>query len=148
MDRLKYNLLLADDDLDDCTFFREALDDLALEASLETVNDGAELMFFLTKKNQILPDALFLDLNMPRTSGFECLSEIKSIEELKHLPIIIFSTSMDRDVVDMLYDKGANYYIRKPGEFSALKEVILKAINVIKHNNLKQPSKDQFIIQP
>ena len=148
MNVIKYNLLLADDDSDDCLFFKEALEELPVDASLSTVNDGVQLMDFLSSNSGDLPDALFLDLNMPRKSGLECLTEIKVTEKLKHLPIIIFSTSLDLDVVDSLYEKGANYYIRKPGDFSALKKVIFEAITLTNNANSKHPNREEFILLP
>lgn len=147
MEKINCNLLLADDDSDDCLFFKEALDGLPLDAKLTTVHDGIELMDYLTANEHNLPDALFLDLNMPRKSGFECLSEIRSNETFRHLPIIILTTSLDMDVVNGLYVNGAHYYIRKPGEFSTLKNVIFKAVSLTKNQNLNQPAKDQFILQ-
>ncbi len=149
MNTLKYNLLLADDDEDDCTFFKEALDELLLSVSLVTVNDGVQLMdFLLDHPSDNLPDMLFLDLNMPRKSGFDCLLEIKGIDKLRHLPIIIFSTSLDMNIVDLMYEKGATYYIQKPGEFSKLKKVIANALTISAENNFKQPVRDYFILQP
>lgn len=142
-----HKLLLADDDADDCLFFKEALEELPVSSSLKTVYDGEELMNLLYKSYDNLPDALFLDLNMPRKSGFECLAEIKLISELKNLPIIIFSTSMDMDVVDTLYNNGAHYYLRKPGDFSKLKKVIHDVITIISTNDFMKPSKDKFILQ-
>ena len=118
MNKPKYNLLLADDDEDDCAFFKEALDDLGLAISFNTVVNGVDLMKYLSDKFYgDLPDILFLDLNMPLKSGFECLSEIKLIDKLKDLPVIIFSTSLDMKVVDLLYERGATFYIQKPGRF-------------------------------
>ena len=148
MNVIKYNLILADDDSDDCLFFKEALEELPLDAFLSTVNDGVQLMDFLSANSEDLPDALFLDLNMPRKSGLECLTEIKVSDELRHLPIIIFSTSLDLDVVDSLYKKGANYYIRKPGDFSALKKVIFEAITLTNNANSQHPTRDEFILLP
>jgi CheY-like chemotaxis protein len=148
MDKIKHHLLLADDDIDDCLLFQEALEDLPLEAALDTVNDGVQLMTFLSANSDNLPDFLFLDLNMPRKSGFECLSEIKLIDNFKQLPVIIFSTSLNHDIVNLLYDSGAHYYICKPSNFSALKKVILKTITLIVDNDSSQPTKDKFIIQP
>ncbi|ALM09059.1 transcriptional regulator [Sediminicola sp. YIK13] len=148
MDVIKYNLLLADDDSDDCLFFKEALEELPVDASLSIVNDGVQLMDFLSSISGDLPDALFLDLNMPRKSGLECLTEIKVTEELKQLPIIIFSTSLDLDVVDSLYEKGATFYIRKPGDFSALKKVIFEAITLTNNTNSKHLSREEFILLP
>ena len=149
MNKSKYNLLLADDDEDDCIFFKEALDELIVSVALVTVNDGVELMNFLSDHpSDDLPDILFLDLNMPRKSGFECLAEIKEIDKLRHLPVIIFSTSLDMNMVDLMYEKGATYYIQKPGEFSKLKKVIANALAISAENNFKQPKRDYFILQP
>lgn len=145
----QYNLLLADDDEDDCDFFKEALEELNLSTSLVTVNDGVQLMDFLAESGtENLPDILFLDLNMPRKNGLECLTEIKQKEEYKNLPVIIFSTSLDRDIVDLVYEKGAFHYIRKPGEFSKLKKVIGSALSIVPESNLKQPLRENFILQP
>ncbi|WP_035455913.1 response regulator [Algoriphagus terrigena] len=143
---MHYHLLLADDDLDDCTFFEDALEELPISATLLTVNDGVQLMNFLSAKFDSLPDALFLDLNMPRKSGFECLSEIKLTDNLKDLPVIIFSTSLDMEVVNLLYQQGAHYYVRKPGEYNKLKKVILEAVTLTSKNKLTQPTRDQFIL--
>lgn len=149
MSKLHYNILLADDDEDDCSFFQEALDDLSVSVTLVTVNDGVQLMDYLTANSSgNLPDMLFLDLNMPRKNGHECLKEIKDIERLKTLPIIIFSTSLDTEIVDLMFEKGATYYIRKPGDFSKLKNVIGKALTTTTENGLKQPVREQFVLQP
>ncbi|MBF4493367.1 response regulator [Flavobacterium sp. JLP] len=148
MNQQHYNLLLADDDEDDCSFFREALDELSLPVSLVTVNDGVQLMDYL-KANapNNLPDILFLDLNMPRKNGHECLKEIKEIDDFQNLAVIIFSTSLDTEIVDLMYSKGATYYIRKPGEFSKLKKVIGNALAITK-DHLKQPVREHFVLQP
>jgi CheY-like chemotaxis protein len=142
------NLLLADDDMDDCLFFQEALEELPISAKLLTVNDGVQLMELLSTNETQLPDALFLDLNMPRKSGVECLSEIKLIDKLRDLPVIIYSTSLDTDVVNLLYEKGAYYYIRKPGGFDKLKKVIFEAITLTSESKPMQPTRDKFILQP
>lgn len=149
MNEQKFHLLLADDDEDDCDFFKEALDELLLPISLVTVNDGVQLMDFLCEcSTENLPDVLFLDLNMPRKNGFECLTEIKKIDKLRHLPVIVFSTSLDMNIVDLMYEKGAVYYIRKPGDFSKLKKVVGNALSITAQNNYKQPAREHFILQP
>ena len=138
--------MLADDDCDDCMLFQEALDDLALNVNLRVAGNGIELMEMLYDTNSKLPDILFLDLNMPRKTGFECLSEIKSDNELKKLPVVIFSTSFEQNIVDMLFEKGAHFYVRKPAEFSRLKLVILQAITEISSDINMKPPKDKFVI--
>ena len=93
MDPAPLQLLLADDDEDDCFFFEGALAELETITELTTVHDGEQLMRRLTGlASTDLPYALFLDLNMPRKNGFECLLEIKEDPALNRLPVIILST--------------------------------------------------------
>jgi CheY-like chemotaxis protein len=130
MHREKLKILLADDDRDDCFLFREALSELPINTELSTVKDGEDLMIYLNNHVNDLPDVLFLDLNMPKQNGFECLTEIKHNDKLKSLPVIMFSTSYPRDmhyeqdIMRVLYNIGALDYIRKPEDFNKLKEVI------------------------
>ena len=140
-------LLLADDDADDCIFFEDALKELPFGCSLKTVSDGEQLMRLLKTNQNSLPDILFLDLNMPRKNGYECLLEIKGNEKLKKLSVIIYSTSLNCEVVNKLYEKGAQHYIRKPGDFAKLKRTILEAITVTTQGNRSAPARENFIIQ-
>ena len=107
MNKKPLNVLLADDDADDCKFFKDALEELSPNTQLTIVGDGDELMNFLNdavraENFQPLPDVLFLDINMPRKNGFECLEEIKQNEKLKHLSVIMFSTSNSREKISLL----------------------------------------------
>jgi len=126
----KLNIMLADDDMDDCGFFKKALAALPLSTHLSVVNDGEQLMQLLTTETNELPDVLFLDLNMPRKNGMECLAEIKQNAKLKDLSVVIFSTSNDDAVMRKLFKDGAHIYIHKPGDFKQLKEVINNAIPI------------------
>jgi len=147
------NILLADDDIDDCLFFKEALDELLLSKHYKAVHDGEQLMQLLTDDTNELPHVLFLDLNMPRKNGFECLSEIKLSEKLKQLPVIVFSTSFEQEVVNQLYKNGAQYFIRKPSEFSQFKIIIQQSLELIaqdlpvgKKVNISQPPRENFVL--
>lgn len=130
MIKQQLNILLADDDSDDCLFFKKALDDLQLSVQLTIVNDGEELMNYLFENSENLPDVLFLDLNMPRKNGFESLCEIKENEKLKNLPVVMFSTSFPRDpnyekdMREQLFRIGAYHFIRKTHDFRDLKKEI------------------------
>jgi CheY-like chemotaxis protein len=121
-------ILLADDDIDDCLFFKRALKELAISATLDIVHDGDQLMEHLSANSDHLPLVLFLDINMPRKSGIECLSEIKRNEKLKNLPVIMFSTSNSWGTINRLFESGSNVYIHKPRDFAQLKQVIHHAI--------------------
>jgi CheY-like chemotaxis protein len=145
MDSPPINVLLADDDSDDCLLFKEALEELPLTTNLVIVHDGVELMQYLTLKQDTLPDILFLDLNMPRKNGFECLSEIKQHKKLKALRVIIFSTSFNPVIADQLQKQGAQHYIRKPAEFSNLRKLILQSLTLLKDKNAQMEAKN-FIL--
>ena len=139
-------ILLADDDKDDCLFFQDALEGISLTTQFKAVYDGEQLMRHLTKETDELPTVLFLDLNMPRKNGFACLEEIKRSENLKQIPVIIFSTSYDENIADLLYKGGAHYYICKPADFSELKKIIGHALQLILQEKTLQPPKEKFLL--
>jgi CheY-like chemotaxis protein len=139
--------MLADDDLDDCMFFEEVLKELPFDFSLHTVHDGEQLMVALVSHPDPLPDVLFLDLNMPRKTGYECMAEIKENARLRYLRVIILSTSLNYDLAERLYEMGAYRYIRKPGDFSKLKKVIAGMLALTVNNETPDRSKEHFIIE-
>lgn len=145
MDMLR--LLLADDDKDNCALFKEALVESRVPADLQTVHDGERLMHILKQAVQ-LPNALFLDLNMPRKNGLECLEEIRQNDTLQQLPVFIFSTSFDPAVAGLLFQKGAQHYIRKPQAFGSLKKVVYNALKVLQAADHIKPSWEHFVIEP
>jgi CheY-like chemotaxis protein len=122
------NILLADDDTDDCLFFKQAITGLMPSTNFTAVHDGEQLMELLINETTELPDVLFLDLNMPRKNGFECLTEIKLNKKLRALPVVIFSTSGSHDNMSTLFKTGADVYIRKPGSLAQLTQVIQHAL--------------------
>jgi len=138
----KFNVLLADDDIDDCSFFKKALEELQLSVQLTVVHDGEELMKYLEKNSAHLPDLLFLDLSMPRKTGFECLTEIKENEKYKSLPVTVFTTSFARGIefeqslANTLTGIGAEEYIRKPGNFEQLKWIIHQTITRVQKREI------------
>ncbi len=140
------DILLADDDTDDCAFFEEALAELPISIKLTAVHDGEKLMQLLNKATGKLPHILFLDLNMPRKNGFECLAEIKDNKKLKLLPVIILSTSYEQEVVNLLFQNGAQYFIRKPSAFAQFKKIILHTLTLITEQDVKQPAAAHFVL--
>ena len=124
------NILLADDDQDDRYFFDLALKEIQVSTKLTTVSDGEKLMNYLSENLENLPDVLFLDINMPRKNGFDCLSEIKHNKKLQDLNVVMFSTTNSQDAITMLFKGGAKVYIHKPNDFEQLKEVINHALPI------------------
>jgi len=138
--------MLADDDEDDRLFFTEAFEEVKIKYTLTTFNDGVSLMNHLVLKENPLPDIIFLDLNMPRKSGMECLSEIRNSERLKNISVAIYSTSSSDHDVEQTFISGANVYIKKPTDFTELKKILSDVIHINWQYITDGLNKDSFIL--
>lgn len=130
MDNDALYILLAEDDEDDRLFFKEALQEIKVKTIINFVNDGSQLMNYLNKADILMPNMVFLDLNMPVKSGMECLIEIRRNNRLKDLAIVIYSTSASDEDIEEAFVKGANIYIKKPNDFSLLKSSLARVISL------------------
>ncbi|MBC5842474.1 response regulator [Flavobacterium sp. F-380] len=124
------HILIADDDEDDRTFFSEAMTELKMNNKLTLFNDGKDLMDYLNDPEITLPHILFLDLNMPYMSGFECLKMIRANDRFRDVSIAIYSTSSSEKDIEETFIEGANIYIKKPNDFTKLKKVIKEVLNI------------------
>lgn len=115
-------ILLIEDNLGDVRLIREAFRESQIETNLYDFQSGEDALHYLynisTDPGTPFPDLVLLDLNLPRKSGHEVLSEIKSAPELKHIPVLIFSTSQNSDEIMQLYKEHASCYIVKPTDFA------------------------------
>jgi DNA-binding response OmpR family regulator len=124
------NILLVDDDEDDLFFTQRALQKSHLPNNTFTVHDGEELLDYLHRRGKFkddvapMPDLILLDLNMPKMNGKEALKAIRENKNLVHLPVILFTTSSAESDIIASYKLGANSYIKKPGDFDGLVEVM------------------------
>ena len=139
-------IILADDDEDDRLWFKDAIEEIKIKSILTIVNDGVELMNYLLNPEVHLPNLVFLDLNMPRKGGMECLNEIRSNHKLKDLSIAIYSTSGLEKDIEETFIKGANIYIKKPSDFEELKNILTKVININWHYHTSGLNKDNFLL--
>ena len=109
----RISVLIVDDDADDRKLFIEAVKEVNRHIECITAGDGQQALEALRTSSK-LPDFIFLDLRMPRYNGKRCLQEIKKDERLKHIPIIIYSTSREVEESQELKAMGAVYFISKP----------------------------------
>lgn len=124
-------ILMADDDPDDCELAREALTESRLRNPLYIVGDGQELLDYLRHEGRYAapgaaptPGVILADLNMPRLSGREAIAAIKQDQALRHVPIIVLTTSHAEEDVYRSYELGVSSYIVKPVTFASLVEVM------------------------
>jgi CheY-like chemotaxis protein len=120
-------IVLAEDDDDDYVLTKDALQESQVSNDLHRVADGEELMDYLSRRGlyehpESSPTAclILLDLNMPRKDGRECLREIRANPALRHLPVVILTTSKAEEDVAGCYAEGVSSFIRKPVSFEGL----------------------------
>ncbi len=118
-------IVIAEDDFDDQELIKMAFQKIGFKDPLKFVADGQDLMDHLENTR---PSIIFLDLNMPRKDGRQALKEIKEHNDLKKIPVIIFTTSKSKEDIDKTYASGANCFITKPTTFSDLVDAIRTAM--------------------
>ena len=138
------HIMLADDDEDDRNFFNDAISDLKISNKLTIFKNGQDLMDYLEHPDTVLPDILFLDLNMPCKTGNECLKDIRANPKFKDISIAIYSTSSSDKDIEETFVGGANIYIKKPNDFSKLKKVLQEVVNLNWQFHTSKLNKDTF----
>jgi len=133
MDESKHSvvILMADDDEDDRLMAKEAFAEVKLLNDFHTVEDGEELMDYLHRRGAYAdpkfsprPGIILLDLNMPKKDGREALKEIKADPLLRHIPIVVLTTSKAEEDILRSYDLGVNSFIVKPVTFDQLIDIM------------------------
>jgi len=140
-------IILTDDDEDDRLFFIDAFEELSMNTKVTTFNDGIELMDYLNSEDAILPNVLFLDLNMPKMSGIECLNEIRANSKMSDIAIAIYSTSASEEDIEETFVLGANIYIKKPSSFKQLKKVLSEVVSINWQYHTNSLNKDNFLMR-
>lgn len=141
------HLILTDDDIDDRSFFQDAIEDLAMNTELDLFNHGQDLMDYLHSDDAVLPDLIFLDLNMPIKNGLECLIDIRKTPKLKDIIVAIYSTSSSEKDIEETFINGANIYLNKPNTFSKLKKSIEKILKINWQYQGSYLNKDNFLFR-
>jgi CheY-like chemotaxis protein len=126
------HILLVEDNEGDILLTTEALLTTRIPYDLAVVKDGKEAIDFLTRRGRYLeihtPDLILLDINLPKMNGHEVLDIIRQDENLKHLPVIVLSTSSSNKDISMSYQQHADGFITKPME----PEIFLRALAEIR----------------
>jgi CheY-like chemotaxis protein len=119
--------MIIDDDPDDRDLFFEIVNQIAPDYNCLWGKDGVDGLLKLSEL-QTMPKYIFLDLNMPRMNGKQCLAEIKGHKKYRDIPVVIYSTS--RQEADIVETKklGANFYMTKPNLFTELREAITELL--------------------
>ena len=129
-------ILIVDDDEDDRSLFIDAVK--KIDASIKCVSacDGEEALKYLRAETSAIPDIIFLDLNMPRFNGKECLVAIKKIPHLQNIPVIIYSTTSRPEDVKETLSLGAAQFLTKPTYFENICKEVSSIFSKEWHKNM------------
>jgi len=136
-DRPDKIVLLADDDSDDAEMFSLVLSEVDPSIQFHHVENGLAVFEFLHKMGSKVPDVIFMDINMPQMSGWECLTALKSNAITKNIPVLIYSTSSHARDKQIAAQLGASGFITKPSDYRTLRK-ILSTIADNLHQNVTQ----------
>jgi CheY-like chemotaxis protein len=142
------HILLVEDNEGDILLTQEAFEDAKIITHLSVTRDGKEAMDFLTQQgkypNATLPALILLDVNLPMKDGYEVLRFIKGNKNLRHIPVIMLTTSSSKRDIDKAYDNHVNCYITKPVEINDF----ITVVTTIEHfwiSIVELPAKRQFV---
>jgi chemotaxis family two-component system response regulator Rcp1 len=111
-------ILLVEDNPADVRLVREGLSNARLQHRLTIARDGEQALELLERKGKYAggpaPELVLLDLNLPKKSGIEILTHIRTSSSLRRIPVIIYSSSSAQKDVNLAYECGANAYVQKP----------------------------------
>lgn len=140
----RLHIFIADDDQDDIEFFEIALKEISDNIKITKAKNGQELLEFI---QYVIPDMIFLDINMPCMNGLDCLSELRRLSHLSQVPIIMYSTGTKPEHVDKSYTLGANLYIRKPTHYASIKEELSRVLAMSLRELIPQPAREKYVVQ-
>jgi CheY-like chemotaxis protein len=119
---------IVDDDPDDQEIFINAIHSVEEFCVCNGAFNGEDAIRQLSELYVELPELIFLDLNMPKMDGKQCLAKIKALKKLQNIPVIIYSTSADKKEIAATYELGASFFLQKPNRFEELYKAVEKII--------------------
>jgi DNA-binding NarL/FixJ family response regulator len=143
----KLEIILADDDFDDRSFFREAFKKIRPLGLLREFSNGKQVMDYLNLHQDAPPHLIFLDLNMPFKTGIQCLKEIRNNPAYKEVAIVIFTTSTSEFDIENCFDCGASLYMRKPFSYAEGIETLRRFFDHYDLEALKHTDKNTFYVE-
>ncbi|MDZ7755426.1 response regulator [Rhodohalobacter sp.] len=140
------HILLVEDNEGDVVLIKEALEEGRIANDISVCRDGEKAIHYLTKekeyKDALKPDLILLDINLPRKNGHEVLQFVKQTDGLKHIPVIMLTTSSSEIDITKSYKEHANCYITKPMEVNAFLNAMMQ-IEQFWFNLVKLPTEKE-----
>jgi CheY-like chemotaxis protein len=122
------SILLVDDDPDDQEIFSFAMQEANAHAVCTFANDGVQAIEKFHTDDDFTPRLIFVDVNMPRMNGAQCLAEIRKMDRLKHIPVFMYSTSAEPEIMEQCIQLGATGFIQKYTDTHLLEKELQKIL--------------------
>ena len=120
--------LLIDDDHDDSEMFQLAIERTKIPVDCIVVNSAIQALKLLKDDEEIIPDFIFVDLNMPMMNGKECIMELKKMRKLNQTTLIVYSTSSNKTEIEEMLKLGASHFITKPSDITHLEKALVDCL--------------------
>ncbi|WP_447636735.1 response regulator [Flavobacterium microcysteis] len=139
------NIVLVDEDVEECRSFRKAIEEIDRNLNLLCFNSCEDVMEYLNDMDIQLPNIIFLEIHFPTMSGIDCLKEIRSHDNLKDLTIAIYSNSTTEINQDLAFHNRANIFVKKQKDFEGLKKTIKSVVQLSFQFDGSEFNKDTFL---
>jgi CheY-like chemotaxis protein len=139
-------ILIVDDDYDDLLIFFDAVSEIDARLQCKAMSNGFDAMRSLSANQSVLPDLIFLDMNMPKLTGKAFLSEIKQSANLQHIPVIIYTSSRFQKDIDDTRKLGAAYYLNKPNGYLKLKTALREILSLNMQSAFQGAGEGRYIL--
>lgn len=137
------DIVIADDDVDDFEILRTAISETGADVNVSRAENGDILMRLIDER---IPDLLFLDIYMPCRDGKNCIREIRSQAKYDDLPVIVYTGSRDKNLINFFYNNRANYFVYKPVSYKNLLDVVRTILNIDKPTMLQDTVHHEFVL--
>ena len=139
------NIYIAEDDYDDFLLLKEGINEVLPKFNIKHTTNGKSFLDSIQNNEDI--DLIFLDLNLPRKNGIDCLIELRQQKALDNVPVIIYSTSSDFEHIDRCYKNGCTLYLVKPSSYNHLVTQLKKIFFRIGLPRKDLQFKEMFVVQ-
>ena len=124
-------VVLVDDDRDDAELFQEALEEVDSNLHFQHFENAQSALTEWNTPMEVLPDVIFLDLNLPQVSGWEILKHLRQTNHLATIPVVMYTTSSQKQEAEIAHNLGANYFITKPTDYNELKRLLTEVLGKV-----------------
>ncbi|MET3038130.1 response regulator [Chryseobacterium sp. NRRL B-14859] len=141
------NVIVADDDENTLTFFKDIFKELKISIKVQCFNNGKDLMMYLHNDDAFIPEIIFIKYDIPGKESMECIEEIKSNLKFNNMVTAIYGEQISENEIEEIFVKGANIYIRKPDSYEHLKKVLTDVITINWQYHTSGLNKENFILK-